>query len=556
MEKQIFRFLYLVLGIFASTYSQLSWEGCPDISLSDFELVTLVGPDDTQEPLKMDFDMDEEGNVDVYFVEKDGAVKMYDAPTGTLHLLGNFDPSTFSEDGLTGIALDPDFKTNGWIFFYYSKFTSTPDTEFRISRVTLNDETKQLDMSSEVILLAIPCGRNRWHTAGAMRFDAYGDLWINVGDNEAEQRGPANTADLRGGILRITPQDDGTYTIPDGNLWEHAAAHFEELGEADVAEQYRDSTRAKREIYYMGTRNAYTLALDPVRRWAAIGDCGPDFVPPRQNPPVPADSMTEEHTVVTEPGFGGWPYFAGSLWRQPELAKGYDEPDEVFWGDAMDYDKPVNTNETIEGIPQLLPMKRPTYPYPHSCAMTGPIYRYDGDLQSSIKMPPHFNRVWLVADYQRSWVRAAYLAEDGSEIVGEPIELFRGLGLPRMVDFQQGPDGALYLMGYSRGPGPGVHRIEYNGSCHPNEPKLETITSVQRQLWKKEVKLKKHILQVPNVAHTLMIRDIKGKTIKALSGETSWQYDLRREIGVEQSGIYIVTVQTKVGQVSFRYLGM
>ena len=44
-----------------------------------------------------------------------------------------------------------------------------------------------------------------FHTAGALAFDGYGDLAVAVGDNQQTDLGPANTADLRGGILRIHP---------------------------------------------------------------------------------------------------------------------------------------------------------------------------------------------------------------------------------------------------------------------------------------------------------------------------------------------------------------
>jgi hypothetical protein len=68
-----------------------------------------------------------------------------------------------------------------------------------------------------------------------MRFDAYGDLWIAVGDNLTLFPGPGNPADLRGSILRIHPREDGTYSIPAGNFWEGAAAHFDSAGRPEVA---------------------------------------------------------------------------------------------------------------------------------------------------------------------------------------------------------------------------------------------------------------------------------------------------------------------------------
>lgn len=81
-----------------------------------------------------------------------------------------------------------------------------------------------------------------------MKFDVDGNLYITVGDNGSLMKGPANTNSWRGGMLRIKPQEDGTYSIPAGNLWETAAKHFDAKGNATVAAKYRDSTKAKREV--------------------------------------------------------------------------------------------------------------------------------------------------------------------------------------------------------------------------------------------------------------------------------------------------------------------
>jgi hypothetical protein len=143
-------------------------------------------------------------------------------------------------------------------------------------------------------------------------------------------------------------------------------------------------------------------------------------------------------------------------------------------------DAPLNLNPTAEGVDLLLPHKKPTNPYQHACAMSGPSYRDDGDLQSDVKLPPHFDRVWFVTDFNHGWIKAIKLSEDGNTMVSnEDIFTSDALDVAKPLDFQVGPDGALYVLDYSCSawrnvnPCTGIYRIEYTGNCHPDEPKLD-----------------------------------------------------------------------------------
>ncbi len=110
-----------------------------------------------------------------------------------------------------------------------------------------------------------------------------------------------NAADLRGSILRIHP-DESTrgYSIPAGNFGERFAAYFRSKGDSDLASAYADPARVRPEIYVKGTQNPYSLFVDPVRRWLAWGDVGPD-----------QGKQSEEYNLTREAAFAGWPYYAG-----------------------------------------------------------------------------------------------------------------------------------------------------------------------------------------------------------------------------------------------------
>src|SRR6185312_2518844 len=96
-----------------------------------------------------------------------------------------------------------------------------------------------LDLSSKKVMLEVATQRDQCcHTAGSIAFDAQGNLYLSTGDNTSPratgyapideragrspwdaQKSSGNTNDLRGKIIRIHPEPDGTYTIPDGNLF-------------------------------------------------------------------------------------------------------------------------------------------------------------------------------------------------------------------------------------------------------------------------------------------------------------------------------------------------
>ena len=152
--------------------------------------------------------------------------------------LGKLEVYKEMEDGLIGITLDPAFARNSWIYLFYSE-PQTHRNEAgkkigtnRVSRFSLTGE--QLDLASEKVLLRIPTQREDCcHSGGSLAFDANGNLFASVGDNthpgasdgyspidERPDREPwnaqksaSNANDLRGKILRVHPEPDGSITI-------------------------------------------------------------------------------------------------------------------------------------------------------------------------------------------------------------------------------------------------------------------------------------------------------------------------------------------------------
>ena len=113
------------------------------------------------------------------------------------------------ERGLLGVAFDPDFATNNFVYVHYTATTST--IRNRVSRFTANGNVAV--PGCEVMLLnldVLSTAKN--HNGGALHFGNDGKLYIAVGDN-VNPDNAQTLGNLFGKILRINR--DGS--IPTGN---------------------------------------------------------------------------------------------------------------------------------------------------------------------------------------------------------------------------------------------------------------------------------------------------------------------------------------------------
>ncbi len=492
-------FLALLGASAGSALAAQDYPGCGALVESEFKLVTLADnkTNAVNEPLKMAFDMDNQGVVDVYFVERSGKVRKYVGATKEVLNLGTVKANLEAENGLTGIALDPGFKVNKRLYLFYG-IQSTEGFQFRVSRFTLN-ESNLLDMASEKVVLAITAAAGRIHTGGAMAFDSQGNLFITVGDNGEAERGPGNTNDLRGKILRIRPTAEGGYTIPSGNLFTEGTA------------------KTRPEIYIMGTRNAYSLTLDPTRPgWVSWGDVGPD-----------GKGTTEEHNTATMAANFGYPFYAGN---QVQLIAGGTP------------EAPVNNHAQNTGLVNLPPAKKATNAYAQAAALTGPLFRYRK--KTDIGLPPHFDGMWFVTDFNNNRIDTILLNSAGDTKVGM-AQVFRNIKLSRALDFQQGPDGALYIINYSgwmtATETTALVRIEYSGNCRP-EPVIATGRMPTPD--NRSFTIRGQVMEIlESGRHVLEITDLAGSRLARYEGEGAKSYDLS-VAAKGRAGLYITRLTT------------
>jgi glucose/arabinose dehydrogenase len=123
--------------------------------------------------------------------ERDSSRLLSVDSSGNVEELQRLPENGTGEGGLLGIALSPNYESDGYVYAYY-----TTDTDNRVTRFRLGEEP-------EPILTGIPV--QSYHNGGRIAFGPDGNLYIGTGDG-----GDTSTSqDLNsygGKLLRITPE--------------------------------------------------------------------------------------------------------------------------------------------------------------------------------------------------------------------------------------------------------------------------------------------------------------------------------------------------------------
>jgi cytochrome c len=494
----------------AQNPTSFKYESCADVSQSSFTKVTIMNRDKApglEEPVRFSV----AGDGRVFFGERNGTVRVIQKD-GSIVTLGRISVQDIhsplgrfgsNEYGLDGLILDRNFEATGWIYIYYQANSATVS---KLSRFKVSGTT--LDPASEQNLLTWPYQRDYCcHTGGGMEFDSKGDLWLAVGNNtknptteangyvnEAEessddQAHAANTNDLRGKILRIHPlaapgPDGKLFSIPAGNLKEAYASLWTA---ADLA-------KVRPEIYTMGHRSNWSIAVDTLKNLLMWGDIGPD------------DGWeTEEYNLTSKPGNFGWPYFAGAEGNAHYRYRLGKDPK-----------APMNTSRWNTGAQKLPPAMGAILAYGQSAAIVGPIYRWSSGQPSPKRLPPHFDGKWFLSDFNAGYLHVATL-DDAATRVAERKGLANGLVRPVQVSI--GPDGILYTLEYAAGyfmtdGHTQIKRWEYTGpACQgPVSARVpENADGTRRATWTAVAPVAGGSVSIPEGATGLRLYDVQGR---------------------------------------------
>lgn len=152
------------------------------------------------------------------------------------------------ERGLLGMAFDPNFSTNHYLYVYYTRQNKVNN---RISRFTASGDT--VVPGSETVVLDLDSIHNVNDNAGILQFGLDGKLYVSVGEN-ANPPNAQNLDTYHGKILRIN--SDGS--VPAGN-------------------PFTTGSPQRQRVWAYGVRNPYTIAVQPVTGRIFMNDVGTSY---------------------------------------------------------------------------------------------------------------------------------------------------------------------------------------------------------------------------------------------------------------------------------------
>ncbi len=420
-------------------------------------------------------------NGDVLIAQRRGDIALYKASTKEMKSAGKLNvywssgiEGVNAEEGLLGIQKDPQFANNNRVYIFYSPADTSVN---RLSRFEFRNDS--IVASSEKVILQFYSQRQICcHTGGSIAFGPDGVLYVSTGDNSTPfdqprsnqvnrgfapiddrpgrlqydaRRSSANTNDLRGKIIRIKVNEDGSYSIPQGNLFAEGTAN------------------ARPEIFVMGTRNPYRISVDQKSGYLYWGEVGPDS--PKDSFATRGPQGYDEINQAKRAGFFGWPLFVGANYAYREFDYNTGRS-----GNAFDTAQPQNNSRNNTGL-KTLPPAQPAfiwYPYGISndfpqmgaggrTAMAGPVY-YAANFPEATRLPDYYNGKLFIYEWMRNWIKAVTLDENGNLYKIEPFMNHAKFAAP--VDMELGPDGKLYVLEYGKGwfaknPDAGLSVIEY-----------------------------------------------------------------------------------------------
>lgn len=426
----------------------------------------------------------------VYYIEHLGStLKIYDPKTDVIKEAGYIPSVPGLGQGLLGLAIDPNFEKNRWVYVYYH----LEGLIGRLSRIAL-DRNDRLNLLSEKVLLRI-YNTGVDHNGGGLAMAANGDLFLAIGANDLPHadgfygsRGAhspviaqifqtnseattQNSDSLLGKVLRIHPERDGTYTIPKGNMFAPGTPN------------------TRPEIYTMGHRNAFHVKYDDLTGELLEGDVGPDAL---VDDPERGPMGYDEFNLIKGPANYGWPFCVG-----PNLP--YRDKDSITGlGSGEWFDCNNLVNPTSPGIKNLGPASKPFIWYPYGVgkdfpemsdapfggtdggrlAIPGPKYRvFEGS-----RMPAFYDGSWFIADWARDWLKQVILDEQGKVLRIQRFAPDRGTKAP--IDMDLGADGSLYVIEWGAQTIPignplaaKVVRYQYVPKCGTCDPTLAAAQS-------------------------------------------------------------------------------
>jgi len=378
-----------------------------------------------------------------------------------------------NEQGLLGIAVDPDWPARPYVYFYY---THTGNVAYLTMYTASGDLTiptsPNITLGSPFFLFTDLPDVNNYHNSGTLRFAPDKTLLLTLGD-DGNLCGAQNLDLFEGKLLRLNvsampgagtgppPKAD---LIPPGNPF-HGPGDIRQL------------------VYAWGLRNPFRFTVDPLSGDLVIGDVGED--------------AQEEVDILfaASPGSNfGWPQMEG-FGEHP--CCGLCGQENTFTDPIFAYNHDV----------------------PPKAVIAGPRYRYNGS--AARRFPPQYDNNIFFAEFYDGWIRR--LVNTGGAwaiappVPGQPSAANWADGLAFHSDIQQGSDGALYLMrmfGNSRG----IYRISapVGVGADPNLASSSGTLQIEPSPLRAGQSARIHWSGTQAIPAALVVQDVSGRIVRKI----------------------------------------
>jgi glucose/arabinose dehydrogenase len=431
-----------------------------------------------------------------------------------------------NERGLLGIAVDPQWPADPYVYLYYdhqasgkifiSRFTGSGDLDGTGNGSITFDPASRHDVLTDIPDAAFN------HNGGTLRFGPDAMLYASLGD-DASACAAQDTITLRGKILRLDVS-----ALPPGPDGPPAKSVL-----AAPGNPFAGPNENTQLIYAHGLRNPFRFHVDPENGDLFISDVGQD--------------QFEEISWATAGGRNfGWPFLEG----------------------------PDPTGVGCSGIVPV-PYTGPIAWYDRTgfaaSIVSGGVYRNACDTCSA-RLPDSYRGDYFYSDYYQGFLRR--IRFDGTTWVpapianGQPNPTDWGVGLTTVVDYLVGPDGALwYLQQFDATYDPGTGSIRRITGT--NSPVAIGDTSVGPVLLALEppfpnpgyasVEMALRLARSARV--TVTVRDLAGRTVRVLLDRETFQagrhpvsWDGRDDRGREApAGVYLIEAHCGEDRASVRF---
>jgi len=319
------------------------------------------------------------------------------------------------ERGLLGVAVDPNWPARPYLYFCYTRVDSTSRVAmFTASGALSEPGSTALALTRSYVLLSDVPDSAGIHNAGSLRFGPDGMLYVSFGD-DARSCAAQDPASPLGKILRLD-----VHRMPGPGPGPPPRS---EITPADNPFAGPDEWRKL--TWAWGLRNPFRFSIDPALGDLFIANVGWNWY--------------EEIELVRRAGGGGenfgWPQFEGP---RPVLFFGPCGERHVFTEPIHTLAHPLNPIAIVGG-PLYRRVADPTHRLPPD---------YDGDY---FYLEFYSGSIYRLRETNGAWDFAPPEA-------GQPDSTW-GEGFRFVSDFQEGADGALWLVATGGGIAPGLHRI-------------------------------------------------------------------------------------------------